>query len=255
MQFKHIFVIGAGGIGSHLMEPLARLLSYHKNGTKKITLIDGDFYEEKNQIRQLFDSSFIGSNKAEALSNRISNSLKDISIESIPKYIDEESFTNLVSFRVSVNDPILVITAVDNHATRKAVIEALDNSNYQNFVFISGGNGYDKGQVLVYVKIRGEPGTVHPFDKYDDLKYPTDHIPGKPGCQDEATSTPQLITANASAAVGILWTVQAMLDDSPWFEEIHFDSKRMKMVSQGDSIVFPEIDNISKTMEIQSVIV
>jgi predicted ThiF/HesA family dinucleotide-utilizing enzyme len=243
MKFKYVFAIGAGGIGSHLMEPLSRLLAYHENGTKDIVLVDGDIYEEKNQTRQLFDASFVGKNKAETLARRLGAAL--FPIEHHPEYVNRDKFLDLVSSRVSVDDPILVITAVDNHATRKAIIEALDFAEYKNFVFISGGNGYENGQVMVYAKILGEPGTVHPFDKYDDLKYPDDHIPGEPGCQDEAPSTPQLITANAGAALGILWTVQAMLDDASWYEEIHFDSKRMKLAPQGKEIKFPNLEEIS----------
>lgn len=241
MQFKQVLIIGAGGIGSHLMEPLSRLLAYHQNGTRNITLVDGDSYEEKNRIRQLFDAKHVGHNKAEVLAKKIEEAL--FPIRFIPEYIDKEKFTQILdSCLASRRDPFLVITAVDNHATRKAVIEALDAGEYPNFVFLSGGNGYANGQIMSYVKLLGEKGTVHPFEKYDDLKYPDDHIPGTPGCQAEAPSTPQLITANASAALGILWTVQAMLENEDWYEEIHFDSRRMKIMPQGDRLKFPAVE-------------
>jgi len=250
MQFKHVFVVGAGGIGSHLMESLGRLLAYHPNGTRNIVLIDGDSYEEKNRIRQLFDAQYVGKNKAEVLAKKIEDAL--FPIRYIPEYIDKEKFEQIVSSTLANRrDPFMVVTAVDNHATRKAIIEALDAGEYPNFVFISSGNGYANGQIMTYVKILGEKGTVHPFDKYDDLKYPDDHIPGTPGCQAEAPSTPQLITANASAALGVLWIVQAMLgipnqegkiEDGDWFEELHFDSLRMKIAPQGDRLKFPSVE-------------
>lgn len=241
MQFKSVFVVGAGGIGSHLVEPLVRLLAYHPNGTKNITVIDGDSYEEKNRTRQLFDAKFVGQNKAETLAKKVEEAL--FPIQFIREYVDKEKFVQILERSlVNKRDPFLVITAVDNHATRKAIIEALDYGEYPNFVFLSGGNGYANGQVLAYVKILGEKGTVHPFDKYPDLKFPEDHIPGAPGCQAEAPSTPQLITANASAALGLLWTVQAMLEDGEWYEEIHFDSRRMKIEPQGAFIKFPLVE-------------
>ncbi len=73
-----------------------------------------------------------------------------------------------------------------------------------------------------------------PFDKYDDLKYPDDHIPGSPGCQDEAPSEPQLITANFGAANCLLWNIYAMLDGEHWYEEIHFNSRKMKIEPHGN---------------------
>lgn len=241
MQFKQVFIIGAGGIGSHLMESLARLLAYHKDGTRNITLIDGDSYEEKNRIRQLFDAKFVGQNKAEVLAKKVEEAL--FPIRYIPNYVDKEKFLQILENNLSNRrDPFLVITAVDNHATRKAIIEALDAGEYPNFVFLSGSNGVFNGQVLSYVKLMGEKGTVHPLDKYPDLRNPDDHIPGTPGCQAQATETPQLITANATAALGLLWTVFSMLENETWYEELHFDSLKMKIAPQGDGIKFPAVE-------------
>jgi molybdopterin/thiamine biosynthesis adenylyltransferase len=250
MKFKHVFVVGAGGIGSHLLEPLVRLLAYHENGTKNVTIVDGDVYEEKNQVRQLFNAEFVGRNKAEVLAEQMAQAVHPI--QHVPEYVNKDKFLDLLTREVDLEDPVMVVTAVDNHASRKAIIEALDEGEFPNFVFLSGGNGYSNGQVMTYAKVQGEPGTVHPFEKYDDLKYPADHIPGDPGCQVEAVSTPQLITANASAALGLLWTVQSMLDDGEWFEELHFDTVKMKLVSQGNPICFPRLDAISEDNEQES---
>lgn len=248
MKFEHVFLVGTGGIGTNLVEPLVRMLAYHENGTKNITLVDGDEYEEKNQIRQLFDARFVGVNKAKATAQRVAEAL--IPVQHHEEYINKDKFIDLAHKTLNnTKAPFMVITAVDNHATRKAIIEALDEAEFPNFVFLSGGNGYSNGQGLVYAKIRGEAGTVHPFDKYDDLKYPTDHIPGDPGCQDEAPAEPQLITANAAAALCLLWTVQAMLDGAEWFEELHFDSVRMKLMPQGPAIKFPSLEEKEEEAE------
>jgi len=241
MQFKHVYVIGAGGIGSHLMESLCRLLAYHKNGTHNITLIDGDIYEEKNRIRQLFDAKFVGHNKAEVLARKIEDAL--FPIRFIKEYVNKDKFIEILENSLgNRQDPFLVITAVDNNATRKAVIEALDTGQYSNFVYLSGSNGIANGQVVSYVKILGESPRGHLFDTHPDLRYPDDHIPGSPGCQVEAPSTPQLISANMGAAWAILITVQAMLENSTWYEELHFDSVGMQLAFQGDGLKFPNVE-------------
>lgn len=47
MKFHTCLMIGCGGTGSHLVEPLTKLLMHHKNGTLKIYVADGDVYEPK----------------------------------------------------------------------------------------------------------------------------------------------------------------------------------------------------------------
>jgi len=230
MKFKHVFLIGVGGTGSHLVDPLVRLLTHHPEGTTNITIVDGDAYETSNENRQVFDSELMGENKAVATAKR----LKHPNIRAVDAFIDAEKFKKLLINTVQKDSSFLVISAVDNHATRHALISSLDDEGYTDFTFISPGNSYAHGQVVVYAKEKGIPLTTHPFNKYEEMRVPPDRIP-EPGngCAYQVVSTPQLITANASAALGALWTVSAMLDHNGWFEELHFDCFKMKLVSQG----------------------
>lgn len=229
MKFKHVFLIGAGGTGSHLIGPLVQLLKFHPEGTNEITLIDGDVYENSNATRQVFDEANLGENKAQATAKRLNNP----NITTIPQFIDQEKFSRILEKTVAKDESILVITAVDNHATRNAVIKALDEENYTNFVMVSPGNSYDQGQVVLYVKEDGEEKTTHPFKKYNEIAEPADAIPGAAGCTAHLASTPQLITANMGAAWGVLATVSNMLDEKGWYEEIHFNCRKIKLVPQG----------------------
>ena len=36
MKFKHAFLIGVGGTGSHLVGPLVQLLQFHPDGTDEV---------------------------------------------------------------------------------------------------------------------------------------------------------------------------------------------------------------------------
>lgn len=229
MKFKHVFLIGAGGTGSHLIGPLSQLLHFHPEGTNDITVIDGDIYENSNATRQVFDEKDLGANKAEATAKRLNNP----NIRTIPQFIDEEKFSRILEKTVEKIDNFLIITAVDNHATRNAIIKALDAGNYSNFVLISPGNSYDQGQIILYVKEDGETKTAHPFVKYADLAEPVDAIPGADGCLNHINSAPQLITANMGAAWGTLLTVSNILDERGFYEELHFNCRKTKMVPQG----------------------
>lgn len=228
MKFKHVFLVGAGGTGSHLIGPLVQLLRYHPEGTNEITIIDGDSYEDSNATRQVFDEDALGENKARATGKRLGLD----SIRTIAQFVDKEKFSDILAATISKDDSFLVITAVDNHATRNAIIQSVDEG-YDNFVLISPGNAYDQGQVVLYVKEDGEAKTVHPFQKYADIAEPEDAIPGDGGCSQVVASTPQLITANMGAAWGTLVTISNILDDKGWFEELHFNCRKGKMVPQG----------------------
>ena len=231
MLFKHVYLLGVGGTGTHLADPLSRLLIHHCPNNQQdfnFVIIDGDSYEEKNSERQLFDKSLVGKNKADATSQKLTHA----QITPIKTYINEHLFTQLIQ-SITRDESVLIILAVDNHATRKDVITAIDKKGLKNFVVISPGNSYSSGQAVVYSKWEGDLLTDHPFDKYQELKEPKDSIPN--GCAAQTPSIPQLITANACAALATLLTVSAMLDGKGWFDEIHFNCETMKMSPQGES--------------------
>lgn len=100
MKFKHVFLIGVGGTGSHLIGPLVQLLRFHPEGTNDITLIDGDVYEEKNFNRQLFGEGDLGENKARATANRLNKE----TVRTIAQYVDKEKFARILEKTVDQNE-------------------------------------------------------------------------------------------------------------------------------------------------------
>ncbi len=232
MRFGKLVLIGCGGTGSWLAEGLIRLLAYHENGTREVVLIDGDKFEEKNLERQMFDPKLVGMNKAKATAKRLTGLCKPKIIES---YMNKENFiAEMMSIKGFCESFPLVILAVDNHASRKALITAMDEMPIQHFCVITPGNELDFGRTGVYLKMHGAAVTGNPVEMYPDIKDPQDRIPG--GCQEKAPSTPQLIGANAGAAVLTLWTIQAMLDGRPWYEEAHFNTRTFKILGQGEPL-------------------
>lgn len=47
MSINRVYLVGVGGTGSHLLEPLSKLFVYHPQGCTDITVIDGDEFEAK----------------------------------------------------------------------------------------------------------------------------------------------------------------------------------------------------------------
>ena len=252
MRIHDAIVVGTGGTGGYLVEPLARLLAYHPKASGRLLVIDGDTYEDKNAQRQVFAKAQIGQNKATATAARLLADLPEalIEVKALPEYLSPIGAQGLFAeyrkrqkpenLPLEVQaDPIppvlLVVSSVDNHASRKGIIEGLTGTKGLNFLFLSPGNDLDRGQVLAFGRIGNKATGPHPFDLHPELAKPKDALPG--GCVQQAPSTPQLIGANMAAAVLTLWYAQAWLDGKPIHESTVFDLRRFVAKGTGTAIL------------------
>lgn len=190
---RKIKVVGVGGIGCYLIEPLSRYLSYSEDNCE-ITLIDGDSYEEKNRDRQRF-SSFL--NKAESTAGQLKTDFPKIHFRSKNEYITEE---NVVT---NIREGDTVFLCVDNHATRKIVSNRC--GELDNVTLINGGNDYTDGNVICYIRKDGKDITKSLTDLHPKIANPEDENPGKSdyqnsSCQREAPQQPQLLFTNLAIA-------------------------------------------------------
>lgn len=219
-KIDRVYLIGAGGIGSVLISPLARALIYHKRGTTDITLVEADKIEAKNIERQMFNSDHIGLNKAEALLTELHSTMP--SLKYINEFVNKDITKDILLDDGGDKKLNVVITAVDNLATRHDVINALRecNENYAlDFVFINCGNSYDSAHASIWAKVNNANYFSDPFRRYLEIAQPTDTIPGH--CTEEAPSSPQLIAANNLAANFVLTYIQNLLDGEPVYEEVN----------------------------------
>lgn len=191
---RKIKVIGVGGIGSYLIDPLARYLS-HTEDNCEITIIDGDRYEERNRERQKFLNC---QNKATETMNLLKDQFPNVHFRSKEDYVTED---NVIT---TIREGDVVFMCVDNHATRKTVSQRC--SELDNVTLISGGNDYTDGNVIVYLRKDGEDITKSPVDLYPRIAQPEDKNPGeltaeeRQGCQVEAVQNPQLLFTNFAIA-------------------------------------------------------
>lgn len=247
MRIDQAVIIGCGGTGSHLLEPLARLLAFHKDGIAGrkpgILVVDGDKFEDKNAARQLGVAP--GQFKATVALNRIREMAPDAL--DLPRYLNRVSFKELVLEGIEKREEqnLLVVLSVDNHATRRDILLALHESGHENMLVLSPGNDLTNGQVHIWARVDGEDLTMYPLacdpdgnQAHPELHNPADRIPG--GCIEQAPSTPQLITANAMASLGCLLATQAWLDSRPIPDEIVFEANEFKLVPSGGLIGLPQ---------------
>ena len=214
--YNPVIVVGLGGIGSHLVEPLARFLSCHAEPPALI-LIDGDTYSRNNQSRQRAETSELGANKASVHAARL-RQFASLTVTSRETFLDER---NVKSYVV---DKSCVFSCVDNHATRKLLSDAL--LRLRNGLLLSAGNDLTDGNVQVFQRQNGR-NISPPLDKYhDEIRYPQDVNPAQLSC-DELSRQPQsaqVLMANFTAAALLLNAYYAITSvERLHYAEVYFD--------------------------------
>lgn len=92
LKKANILVVGLGGVGSYAAEFIARA------GVHKMTIVDGDFFDETNKNRQLpaLDST-IGQSKAKVLAARLKDINKDMEIIVLEEFLSPDRAYEIVT--------------------------------------------------------------------------------------------------------------------------------------------------------------
>jgi molybdopterin/thiamine biosynthesis adenylyltransferase len=208
-----VVVVGVGGIGTHLLTPLCRYLSYCGKEVS-LALVDGDAFEPKNADRQSFA---IFGNKAEVTSETLKQNFPSLLIEAKPLFVSDEN----VFLLIREGDTVLL--CVDNHATRNLVSRHC--ASLENVRLISGGNEYTDGNVQVYIRQDGKDVTPPLTHLHPEIADPADKNPAEMSCEElSKNGAPQLIITNVLAAVLMLaafWRIGK--DPAITYTEQYFD--------------------------------
>lgn len=224
IQSPTIYVIGAGGTGGFTFTHLARLLA----GTQiPIHLFDGDTIEPKNLKRQQFGKEQVGQNKAQALADWAKATILDAPPITVhPHYVVDAERLLATLFMETEDDGVpIVISAVDNVATRKTINEALEM--LPGHIAIDSGNNAQGGQVVWTTRqdvfnqdqAFGQKHSVrlqNMFEVYPELNAVEDLNPGiETSCDAVVESQPQAMMANVRNADIIANLVMAFLNHQP----------------------------------------
>jgi molybdopterin-synthase adenylyltransferase len=118
-RFKefHVLVVGCGGLGGYIIEMLARL------GIGKLTVIDGDVFDESNLNRQLLSTeSAIGTPKVSAAKERIGLVNSQVEVHPIHSLLTAENGLEIVAGKD------LVFDALDNVSSRLILEDVCDKA-------------------------------------------------------------------------------------------------------------------------------
>jgi molybdopterin/thiamine biosynthesis adenylyltransferase len=218
MDTKRIKVIGLGGIGSYLIEPLSRYLS-HQTDYVELMLIDGDDYEDRNRQRQQFAEK---GNKATVTAESLRLKFPEIHYKDKPEYVTEDNVVTLIR----ENDTVFL--CVDNHSTRKVVSDRCEELD--NVTLISGGNDETDGNVIYYLRNDGEDITKPPTKLDSKIAHPEDKNPGvgRQGCDASVNDTPQLLFTNLAIASMMCNVYYAHQKGNADFEQVYVDIETLR---------------------------
>lgn len=136
---SHILVIGIGGVGSWVVEALAR------NAIGKITLIDMDVVAESNINRQLpAQTNTIGRNKIDVMKERIEQINPDCKTVLIDDFIDQDNLNQLIQSGADY-----VIDCIDNSRIKAALISWCKKKKIKIITLGGAGGQTDPSKIMV----------------------------------------------------------------------------------------------------------
>lgn len=215
MREMNITVIGIGGIGTKLLYyTLPEFLAGRfPEDLVRVTLVDGDAYEDRNRDRQHFHR--IG-NKADVAAEALAELFPKISFTAEPRYVTDEN----ALLRVGEDD--IIFLCVDNHATRRLVSKRCEE--LRNVVLISGGNDFTDGNIQVFVRKDGASMTAPLTTYHPEIENPRDKRPDEAGCAALAASgNAQITITNNDIAAAMLNAFYAYLEGNLVYGEVYCD--------------------------------
>lgn len=106
-----VAVIGAGGLGGHVIELLSR------QGVGHLVIIDGDSFSRHNLNRQILATELtLGMNKAEVAAARVADINPDVQVRAYPMMLDS---ANALDFLSGIN---VIVDALDSISNRRMLL-------------------------------------------------------------------------------------------------------------------------------------
>jgi molybdopterin/thiamine biosynthesis adenylyltransferase len=220
-------IIGLGGVGSWLLQGLTPFLSYQKDESWTLVLVDGDTYELQNQSRQMFTE--LGP-KAEVQTKWIAMKHPKLMVTPIHAYISADGAKDSLPINQVIQSGDIVFSCVDNHKTRKVISRHC--TSLRDVILISGGNEFSDGNLQVFIRKDNENQTCTIEKYHPEIAKPKDKAPHEMSCDEAAKSSPQLIIANmmvSNLMMSVFYGIREGKFD-PEQSEIYFDLLVNKVV-------------------------
>ena len=217
------WMIGAGGTGSILYQPLLRMLRTHHGGDEGwiLAVMDGDQIEAKNLERQMFSAAAISENKARALVA----TMPDPNVRAIAEFLDDDGAKR------RIQDGDVVLICADNYQVRARIEDRA--MELDNILVINGGNERHDGSVQIFERYHGI-NTNPPLSwEHDEIRSASSPDPTELSCLQRASMPggEQTIVANMMSATLMLNALRQRLADQDQTREatVFFDLNTVRV--------------------------
>lgn len=139
LKKANILVVGLGGVGSYAAEFIARA------GIHKMTIVDGDVFDETNKNRQLpaLDST-IGKSKAQVLANRLKDINPKIELTVVEEFLSPER-----AYEIVTNDYHYVLDCIDSITPKINLIVSARRKKVKIISSMGAGGKLDATKIKV----------------------------------------------------------------------------------------------------------
>lgn len=135
----NILIVGLGGVGSFAAEFIARA------GVGKMTIIDGDAFDETNKNRQLPAlNSTVGKSKVSVIADRIKDINPDIELKTLEEFLSPERAFELVNKEYDY-----VMDCIDSITPKINLIVAAKRKKVKLISSMGAGGKLDASKVVV----------------------------------------------------------------------------------------------------------
>jgi tRNA threonylcarbamoyladenosine dehydratase len=137
---SHVLICGLGGVGSYAAEFIARA------GVGKMTIIDGDVFDETNINRQLTAlQSTVGVSKADVLAARIRDINPSIQLTVLNEFLLPERISEILE----IDRPHYVMDCIDSMTPKLALIQYCFRNKIRIVSSMGAGGKMDATRVQV----------------------------------------------------------------------------------------------------------
>ena len=174
-----IVQIGCGGTGSYLFPQIKRFLYNIQRRLNQdndeyyleYCIVDDDFVEQRNILRQNFNESNIGRLKTKSLILNYPLMFQNI-ICINTRIKSKKTFWDIMDSHLSILEPEnflqIIIGCVDNNKTRRIIFREISQSE-KNILYIDSGNNLFNGQIITSIS-EGLKGNQL-FSHFENIKF------------------------------------------------------------------------------------
>ena len=139
LKKANILIVGLGGVGSFAAEFIARA------GVGKMTIVDGDAFDETNKNRQLpaLDST-VGKSKATIIENRIKDINSEIQLTVLEEFLSPERAYEIVNKKYDY-----VLDCIDSITPKINLIVAAKHKKVKLISSMGAGGKLDASKVVI----------------------------------------------------------------------------------------------------------